>query len=76
MLLPRGVAALSFTGGEPFLCLDEVCRLAKVAGAQNIPYIRTGTNGYLFRGADKEDFTDRIKTLADKLRQRRCVISG
>jgi len=63
----QGVAALSFTGGEPFLCLDEICRLATVAGANRIPYIRTGTNGYLFRGAGKADFSDRMNVLADKL---------
>ena len=63
----QGVAALSFTGGEPFLCLDEICRLATLAGDQQIRYIRTGTNGYLFRNAERADFADRMKALADKL---------
>lgn len=63
----KGFAALSFTGGEPFLYLDEICQLSRFAGRQGIDYIRTGTNGYLFRGAEKADFDERIKRLADKL---------
>lgn len=55
----NGVEAISFTGGEPFLYLDQVIELARHAGAAGIPYIRTGTNGFMFarflgtRSADK-----------------------
>lgn len=63
----KGFAALSFTGGEPFLHLNEVCELSRFAATRGIEYIRTGTNGYLFRGAERPNFTDRIKRLADQL---------
>ncbi|SHJ17426.1 Radical SAM superfamily enzyme, MoaA/NifB/PqqE/SkfB family [Malonomonas rubra DSM 5091] len=63
----KGFAALSFTGGEPFLHLDEVCALSCYADQQGIDYIRTGTNGYLFAGSDKAGFSDKVKRLADKL---------
>lgn len=63
----KGISALSFTGGEPFLHLDQICHLAKLAGQQGIKYIRTGTNGFLFRHADKVDFIPRMQKLADQL---------
>jgi MoaA/NifB/PqqE/SkfB family radical SAM enzyme len=63
----RNVAALSFTGGEPFLFLDDICELAAYAGQQGIRYIRTGTNGYMFRNSDSADFNERMSRLADKL---------
>lgn len=59
--------AVSFTGGEPLLFLDDVVELIDYAGAVGIPYIRAGTNGFLFRGADRSDFEDRVKRLADRL---------
>ncbi len=63
----KGVTALSFTGGEPFLYLEEICRLATIAGQCGIEYIRTGTNGFLFRHSERADFTDRMKRLAEQL---------
>ena len=63
----RNIAALSFTGGEPFLFLDQLCRLADYAGSCGIRYIRTGTNGYLFRNAERPDFSDRMQRLAERL---------
>jgi uncharacterized Fe-S cluster-containing radical SAM superfamily protein len=63
----QGIQAVSFTGGEPLLFLDDVLELIDYAGARGIPYIRTGTNGFLFRGAEQSDFGDRIKRLADRL---------
>ena len=63
----KGIDALSFTGGEPFLYLDQICHLANHAGQCGIDYIRTGTNGYLFRNAEQADFCERMKHLADKL---------
>ncbi|MFZ7112312.1 MAG: radical SAM protein [Desulfatiglandales bacterium] len=44
----RNVSIVSFTGGEPFLYLDELALLIQRAGDHGIPYIRTGTNGFLF----------------------------
>lgn len=63
----RQIAALSFTGGEPFLFLDQLCELARYAGNCGIRYIRTGTNGYLFRHSERTDFRDRMHRLAEQL---------
>ncbi len=63
----KGVSALSFTGGEPFLYLDQICQLAIYARQQGIRYIRTGTNGFLFRHSEEASFRDRIKRMADQL---------
>ncbi len=63
----KGVQAVSFTGGEPLLYLDEVTELISHAGRAGIPYIRTGTNGFLFCGSRQSGFRDRIKAMADKL---------
>ncbi|EPR44379.1 Radical SAM domain protein [Desulfovibrio sp. X2] len=66
-LAARGVAAVSFTGGEPLLCLDEICALARHARAAGISHVRTGTNGFLFTGSDRPSFERRVHTLAEKL---------
>jgi MoaA/NifB/PqqE/SkfB family radical SAM enzyme len=63
----RGVQAISFTGGEPLLRRDELVRWIDAAGKAGIPYIRTGTNGFLLCGADRSGFTERIQRLADRL---------
>ena len=63
----RGVMALSFTGGEPLLMVDELADYLRHAGQAGIPYLRTGTNGFHFREPDEPGFTDRIKRLVDKL---------
>ena len=63
----KGVQAVSFTGGEPFLFQDELIRLIEYANKTGIPYIRTGTNGFIFRRSNSADFVDRIKALADRL---------
>lgn len=63
----KNIDALSFTGGEPFLFLDQVCELATFAGECGVEYIRTGTNGYLFRNSEQADFKDRMKSLAAQL---------
>ncbi len=63
----KRIDALSFTGGEPFLFLDQLCELASYAGACGIRYIRTGTNGYLFRHSERADFRDRMERLAAQL---------
>ncbi len=63
----KGVKVLSFTGGEPLLFLDDLIEWMTYAAKAGIPYVRTGTNGFLLRRADQPDFEDRIKHLADRL---------
>lgn len=63
----QGVQALSFTGGEPLLCLDEIAPLMQYAGDAGIRFIRTGTNGYIFKGHDRPDFEERMERLASTL---------
>lgn len=66
-----GVAALSFTGGEPFLTGTLLFELLDYAGQAGIGYLRTGTNGYAFAQPDKPDFTDRVTRLAENLARTR-----
>ncbi len=63
------IQAISFTGGEPMLHLNDLIELIHHAGAAGIPYIRTGTNGFLFKNADHPDFTSKITHLVDRLQQ-------
>ena len=63
----RGVASISFTGGEPLLFLEEVVDLMRYAGQAGIRYIRTGTNGFVFRHSGRHDFYDKMARLADTL---------
>ncbi len=64
----NGVEALSFTGGEPLLRLDDLCEMIRHAGAAGIPFIRTGTNGFFLRhNGDNERFTRRVTTVVEKL---------
>jgi hypothetical protein len=63
----KGIQAVSFTGGEPLLYMDQVVGLISHAGRAGIPYIRTGTNGFLFCGSRQPGFKDRIKAMAEKL---------
>lgn len=63
----RGVAAVSFTGGEPFLFPDALVELLNYAGAAGITYTRTGTNGFWFQGADRPSFESRITRIAERL---------
>ncbi|THB77907.1 MAG: radical SAM protein [Desulfobacteraceae bacterium] len=63
----KGVQAVSFTGGEPLLHLDLLTELIRHAGKAGIEYIRTGTNGFLFKSSHRPGFEDRVKTLAEKL---------
>lgn len=62
-----GVSALSLTGGEPLLCLDDVRHLVRRATNAGIRYTRTGTNGFLFTGSGKAGFTARVASLAERL---------
>lgn len=63
----KGVQALSFTGGEPLLFLDDLIDMMAYAGKLGIPFVRTGTNGYLLRHSHNPGFEDRIKRLAERL---------
>lgn len=63
----KGVAALSFTGGEPMLLPDQLIPLIRHAGAAGIPCIRTGTNGFFFARSREAGFSDRIAAIADRL---------
>lgn len=62
------VRALSFTGGEPFLFRDDLFECIRYAADKDIPYIRTGTNGFMFMGANRPGFADRMDTFANALK--------
>ena len=59
-----GIQAISFTGGEPLLYWDDLLQLIQHAGKSGIPYIRTGTNGFLFLGSEKKGFYSRVERIA------------
>lgn len=61
------ISAISFTGGEPFLERDLLFDMIRYTERAGIPYIRTGTNGFMFMGSEKPGFEDRIKRLAEEL---------
>ncbi|MBU1248147.1 MAG: radical SAM protein [Proteobacteria bacterium] len=63
----RGVQSISFTGGEPLIYLKDIAGLMSYAGEAGIPFIRTGTNGFIFRNSESANFTDKIKRIADTL---------
>lgn len=63
----KGVSALSFTGGEPLLYLEEIVSLLKYAKDSGIRYTRTGTNGYLFADHERPDYRDRVTKIAEQL---------
>ncbi|MBU0994156.1 MAG: radical SAM protein [Proteobacteria bacterium] len=65
----NGVAALSFTGGEPLLCLDDLTELIQYAGHSGIRFIRTGTNGFFMRinGSNIDRFKSRVTETIEKL---------
>ena len=62
-----GMQAVSFTGGEPLLDLPRLTGMIRRAKKLGIPYIRTGTNGFVFRRHEAPDFADRMRRLADEL---------
>jgi MoaA/NifB/PqqE/SkfB family radical SAM enzyme len=63
----RGIKAISFTGGEPLLDVDHLIELINRAGDAGIPFIRTGTNGFVFHNPARANFYDRVARLADRL---------
>jgi MoaA/NifB/PqqE/SkfB family radical SAM enzyme len=63
----KGMEAVSFTGGEPLLFLDELLMLMKYAGSIGIQYIRTGTNGFLFAHSSSSNFETKVGRIAEKM---------
>ncbi len=63
----KNIKAMSFTGGEPLLLLDDLCDYINRAGKDKIPFIRTGTNGFLFTRNRQPGFSDKISRLAERL---------
>jgi len=63
----RGMRMVSFTGGEPLLLRDDLIDMIDYAGKVGFSYIRTGTNGFLFRQHQDPRFFDRVNTLAERL---------
>jgi len=62
------VGAVSFTGGEPLLYLDNLIQMIEYAHTAGIKYIRTGTNGFLLRhNGNNEKFLNKVKNLVEKL---------
>lgn len=62
-----GMQAVSFTGGEPLLDFPRLTRMIRRARQLGIPYIRTGTNGFIFQRHEAPDFRDRMARMADDL---------
>ncbi len=63
----RGFRVVSFTGGEPLLLEDDLVALIAHAGRAGMTYIRTGTNGFVFMGAERPGFESRVHRLAERL---------
>ena len=63
----KGVQAVSFTGGEPLLFLDDLAELIRYAGSVGIPLIRTGTNGFFMRDPHAPGFGDRVSRVVETL---------
>lgn len=63
----QSIQAVSFTGGEPLLYLKQISECIRYARDLGIPYVRTGTNGFLFRQHHRPDFASKMHTLAETL---------
>lgn len=63
----EGFESVSFTGGEPFLLSDRLIELIDYASRAGIRYIRTGTNGYIFRDFNNPKTVHRAEYLIDRL---------
>lgn len=64
-----GVESLSFTGGEVFIYEDELYDHIAYAVKAGIPYVRTGTNGFMFTNSSRVTFEDEMKAMAEKIRK-------
>lgn len=60
---------LSFTGGEPFIFVNDIIELINYASNMGIKYIRTGTNGYVFQysASKANEFEKNTRLLIEKL---------
>jgi hypothetical protein len=67
-LAARGVRAISLTGGEPLLYLDDIVTLAGLARRAGVASVRTGTNGFIFQEHARPGFADKIADTAARLR--------
>jgi hypothetical protein len=67
----NGVEIVSFTGGEPLLRIRELPSLINYASSAGIPYIRTGTNGFVFANPNGPQFEKRVNRLAEVLSKTR-----
>ncbi|MDR3139530.1 MAG: radical SAM protein [Treponema sp.] len=63
----NGVDAVSFTGGEPFINIPEILKLLDYARDLKIPYLRSGTNGYMFATGGEAAGLDRLIPLVESL---------
>jgi MoaA/NifB/PqqE/SkfB family radical SAM enzyme len=63
----NGVEAVSFTGGEPFINIPEIISLLDYAGDLNIPYLRSGTNGYMFASGGEAAGLDKLIPFVEAL---------
>lgn len=65
------IQAVSFTGGEPFLYQTSLMKMLHYASERDIPYLRTGTNGFMFTNSENPGFDDRIHRFAQELSKTR-----
>ncbi|MFP3090976.1 radical SAM protein [Treponema sp. TIM-1] len=63
----NGIAAVSLTGGEPFIKPLELLDLLNYATRRGIRYLRSGTNGYMFAPEGKAAGIEEIGPFAQAL---------
>jgi MoaA/NifB/PqqE/SkfB family radical SAM enzyme len=61
------IQAVSLTGGEPFIDISETLALLDYAASLGIPYLRSGTNGYMFASGKEAAGPDNLIPFADAL---------
>lgn len=67
----NGVQAVSFTGGEPLMCRRPLMEALRHASRLRFPFLRTGTNGFVFQSPEAAGFHDKVSRLADALAETR-----
>ena len=65
--ISRGIEAVSFTGGEPFMYMNDIFEGVRYAKSLGFRYLRTGTNGFMFMGHHRPSFRDKMHRLGDQL---------
>jgi MoaA/NifB/PqqE/SkfB family radical SAM enzyme len=63
----EGISIISFTGGEPFIFLDDLITVIDYASQAGIQYTRTGTNGFMLRYDNEKDHDRRVNGIAERL---------